>query len=121
VDLVKQRLDERAAGLNAQVPWTLPALQREWNSAKQQAAPWWRENSKEAYSSGLDALARGLKNWSETVNARGGDASPGPAGQTPPKREPRTSGGWARRGPSAGNGLLPGSLTSTDDPVNGAC
>jgi IS605 OrfB family transposase len=70
VDLVKRRLDERAAGLNAQVPWTLPALQREWNSAKQQAAPWWRENSKEAYSSGLDALARGLKNWSDSKHGK---------------------------------------------------
>jgi putative transposase len=27
----------------------------------------------------------------ETVNARGGDGSPGLAGQTPTKREPRTS------------------------------
>jgi IS605 OrfB family transposase len=46
-----------------QVPWRLPALRREWNQAKQQVAPWWAENSKEAYSSGLDALARGLANW----------------------------------------------------------
>jgi IS605 OrfB family transposase len=66
LDLVKQRLDERAAGLDVQVPWTLPALRREWNHVKHQAAPWWAENSKEAYSSGLDALARGLKNWSDS-------------------------------------------------------
>jgi IS605 OrfB family transposase len=31
-------------------------------------APWWAENSKEAYNSGLDALARALKNWSESRN-----------------------------------------------------
>ena len=36
------------------VPWNLPALRREWNRSKTDVAPWWRENSKEAYSSGLD-------------------------------------------------------------------
>ena len=46
------------------MPWTLPELRREWNRAKHQVAPWWAENSKEAYNSGLDALARALKNWS---------------------------------------------------------
>jgi IS605 OrfB family transposase len=68
--LVKQRLDARAAGLNSQVPWTLPDLRREWNHAKHQVAPWWRENSKEAYNSGLDALARALKNWADSKAGR---------------------------------------------------
>ncbi|HWD45558.1 MAG TPA: hypothetical protein VHM23_17925 [Actinomycetota bacterium] len=27
---------------------TKPELRREWNRAKQQVAPWWMENSKEA-------------------------------------------------------------------------
>jgi len=53
-----------------EVPWTLPALRLEWNRAKHQVAPWWRENSKEAYSSGLDALARALKNWAESKAGR---------------------------------------------------
>jgi Helix-turn-helix domain len=61
LELVKGRLDERAAGHDVQVPWTLPALRREWNRAKDQVAPWWADNSKEAYSSGLDGLARALK------------------------------------------------------------
>jgi len=43
--------------------WGLPALRREWNAAKAEVAPWWAENSKEAYNSGLDALARGLDAW----------------------------------------------------------
>jgi putative transposase len=43
------------------LPCTLPALRREWNLAKYAVAPWWASNSKEAYSSGLDALARALK------------------------------------------------------------
>src|SRR6266540_2926304 len=68
--LVKQRLDERAAGLDVEVPWTLPALRREWNRAKDQVAPWWRENSKEAYNSGLDALARRLANWADSKAGR---------------------------------------------------
>jgi putative transposase len=68
--LVKQRLDERAAGQDVQVPWSLPELRREWNQAKQEAAPWWAENSKECYSSGLDALARALKNWADSRKGR---------------------------------------------------
>jgi len=72
--LVKQRLDERAAGDPAgnsvEVPWTLPALRREWNRAKHQAASWWADNSKESYSSGLDALARALKNWQDAKQGR---------------------------------------------------
>jgi len=51
-----------------QVPWTLAELRREWNRAKHDVAPWWAENSKEAYNSGLDALARALKNWSDSRN-----------------------------------------------------
>jgi IS605 OrfB family transposase len=70
LDLVKQRLNERAAGHDVEVPWTLPALRREWNRAKDQVAPWWRANSKEAYNSGLDALARALKNWSDSKAGR---------------------------------------------------
>jgi len=68
--LVQRRLDERAAGLDVEVPWTLPALRREWNRAKQQVAPWWWENSKEAYNSGLDALARALHNWADSKAGR---------------------------------------------------
>ena len=29
-------------------------------------APWWRENSKEAANTGLDALAKGLSNWAKS-------------------------------------------------------
>ena len=52
-----------ARGLVGPVPWSLPALRREWNRDKGQVAPWWAENSKEAYNSGLDALARALGNF----------------------------------------------------------
>ena len=70
LELVKRRLDERMAGHDVQVPWTLPALRREWNRAKHQAAPWWPDNSKEAYSSGLDGLARALRNFSDSKHGR---------------------------------------------------
>jgi putative transposase len=66
LDLVKLRLSEHRADPTVQVPWTLPELRREWNRAKHEVAPWWRENSKEAYSSGLDGLARALRNWSDS-------------------------------------------------------
>ncbi len=69
--LVKARLDRRAAGEeDVAVLWSLPALRREWNRAKAEAAPWWNENSKESYSSGLDGLARGLKNWADSRHGR---------------------------------------------------
>jgi putative transposase len=66
LELVRQRLEARAAGQAVEVPWRLFELRREWNQAKHMAAPWWRENSKEAYSSGLDGLARALKNWQDS-------------------------------------------------------
>ncbi len=55
-----------ATELAGPVPWSLAALRREWNQAKAEIAPWWAENSKEAYSSGLDALARGLDAWDKS-------------------------------------------------------
>ncbi|MGH7910113.1 MAG: IS607 family element RNA-guided endonuclease TnpB [Candidatus Dormibacteraceae bacterium] len=68
--LVKDRLDARATGEEVEVPWSLPALRREWNQAKAEVAPWWEENSKEAYSSGLDGLARGLRGFSDSKGGR---------------------------------------------------
>jgi putative transposase len=56
-----------AASLVGPVPWSLPALRREWNRVKDQLAPWWADYSKEAYSSGLDNLARALKGSSIRV------------------------------------------------------
>jgi putative transposase len=70
LELVSIRLDQRRAGQDVQVPWTLPELRWEWNRAKHDVAPWWAENSKEAYNSGLDALARALRNWSDSRSGR---------------------------------------------------
>ncbi|MFX0595375.1 IS607 family element RNA-guided endonuclease TnpB, partial [Micromonosporaceae bacterium DT45] len=41
-------------------------LRRVWNTAKPEVAPWWADYSKEAYNTGLDSLARALKNWSDS-------------------------------------------------------
>jgi len=72
--LVKAALAQRdaetsyglAGDLLTPVPWTLPALRLRWNRAKNDVAPWWAECSKEAFSAGLDQLARALKNFSDS-------------------------------------------------------
>ena len=71
--LVKAVMDQRTAERSYGVPeaeltpalgWSLPALRKVWNQRKSSCAPWWAENSKEAYNTGLDGLARGLEGWS---------------------------------------------------------
>ena len=84
--LVEERLAQRRAGQSVQVPWTLYDLRREWNQVKEQVAPWWRENSKEAYASGLDALARALKHW---IDSRSGRRKGKPVGFPHPKKKGR--------------------------------
>ncbi|GIE88585.1 IS607 family element RNA-guided endonuclease TnpB [Actinoplanes regularis] len=69
--VMDQRTAERSYGiaddqLTASMSWTLPALRKAWNAVKADVAPWWGEVSKEAFSTGLDALARGLKNWADS-------------------------------------------------------
>ena len=65
--LIKAVMDQRAAertyGIGEQqltpaLRWSLPALRKVWNQRKPLCAPWWGENSKEAYNTGLDSLAR---------------------------------------------------------------
>ncbi|WP_326555489.1 IS607 family element RNA-guided endonuclease TnpB [Micromonospora sp. NBC_01813] len=70
-----QRAAERSygvadAGLTPAVGWSLPALRRVWNAAKPDVAPWWSEVSKEAFNTGLDALARGLRNWADSRSGK---------------------------------------------------
>lgn len=73
--LIKANIDQRAAertygiareNLTPSINWTLPTLRKEWNVRKQFVAPWWADNSKEAYNTGLDGLARGLDAWSKS-------------------------------------------------------
>ena len=73
--LVKAVLDQRAAErsynvaeseLTPRLGWSLPALRRVWNKRKNAVAPWWGQNSKEAYNTGLDSLARSLEAWAKS-------------------------------------------------------
>ena len=57
--------------------WSYYALRRWWNANKDALAvsmetgkPWWRENSKESYSSGLESLADALRNFSKSRKGR---------------------------------------------------
>jgi IS605 OrfB family transposase len=73
--VMDQRAAERSYGiaddqLTPTVSWSLPALRRAWNAAKAEVAPWWAECSKEAFNTGLDALARGLKNWADSRSGK---------------------------------------------------
>ena len=66
-----QRDEERASGivvenLTPSAGWSLYALRKEWNLRKHGVAPWWPNNSKEAYNSGLFALSQALKNWDDS-------------------------------------------------------
>jgi putative transposase len=62
---VKADLDAKAVDPGHEsVGWDLGSLRGAWNRAKDEVAPWWAANSKEAYSSGLADLARALDNWS---------------------------------------------------------
>jgi putative transposase len=72
---VKANLDQRKAEqsyglageqLTPSLPWTAYSLRKDWNQTKTEVAPWWGENSKEAYSSGLANLATALKNWDDS-------------------------------------------------------
>lgn len=67
--VMNQRAAERSYGiaepeLTPVLGWSLPALRKVWNQRKTTCAPWWADNSKEAYNTGLDGLARGLDAWS---------------------------------------------------------
>jgi putative transposase len=66
---VKNDLDARRTdAAHESVGWDLASLRWAWNRAKNEVAPWWAQNSKEAYSSGLADLARALENWNASRN-----------------------------------------------------
>ena len=70
-----QREAERSYGIpeaemTSPVNWSAFSLRKQWNQAKDMVAPWWSENSKEAYSSGLANLATALGNWSDSHAGR---------------------------------------------------
>lgn len=93
---VKAVMDQRAAecsygmaeaNLTPAQGWSLPALRRTWNRRKDAVAPWWGECGKEAYNTGLDALARALDGWGKS---RCGDRAGGKVGFPKFKARART-------------------------------
>jgi putative transposase len=74
--LVKANLEQRWAQKTYDIPdaeltpslnWSAYDLRKLWNRAKDVTAPWWAEDSKEAYSSGLANLATALSNWNAST------------------------------------------------------
>ena len=70
-----QRKAEKTYGISDEeltpcVSWSPYSLCKDWNKAKYEVAPWWEENSKESYSTGLDRLAKALKNWWDSKNGK---------------------------------------------------
>src|SRR3982074_243054 len=49
---------------------TCPRLRRAWNAATSEIAPWWSECSTEAFTTGLDGVARSLKNWADSKSGK---------------------------------------------------
>ncbi|MGC8513966.1 MAG: IS607 family element RNA-guided endonuclease TnpB, partial [Acidimicrobiales bacterium] len=71
--LAQVRADLNAKTENPQhkpVPWTAAALRKKWNQEKNTVAPWWAENSKECYSSGISDLVDALGNWSDSKRGK---------------------------------------------------
>ena len=72
VSWVRAGWDQRAAEVSYGVPeaeltqwrgWSLPVLRKVWNQVKGDLAPWWSENSKEAYNTGLANAAAAFDNY----------------------------------------------------------
>ncbi|BEK98420.1 transposase [Nocardia seriolae] len=71
-----QRHAEATYGLSSEdltdpLSWSAYSLRKDWNQVKHTVAPWWPENAKEAYSSGLANLATALKKWDESQSGGG--------------------------------------------------
>lgn len=45
--------------------WSAISLRRRWYAERDEAAPWWAENSKEAFSSGIAQAVQALKNFQD--------------------------------------------------------
>lgn len=60
----------RQLSLGERPDWTMYAMRRWWNEWKDEIAPWWRENSKEAYNSAFEWLSQALRKWSDSRKGR---------------------------------------------------
>ena len=68
---VKADMDAKKADpAHESVPWNLYALRKRFNAEKSAVAPWWGENSKEAYSTGIADACTALENWKDSKTGR---------------------------------------------------
>ncbi|MCA2178278.1 IS607 family element transposase accessory protein TnpB [Nonomuraea glycinis] len=70
-----QREAERSYGipedrLTPALSWSMYSLRKRWNQVKDEVAPWWAGNSKEAYACGLTRLADALSNWRDSNSGK---------------------------------------------------
>ena len=68
-----QREAEKSYGITDLTPalsWSMYSLRKDWNQAKGVVAPWWAENSKEAYAGGLANLTTALQNWRDSKTGK---------------------------------------------------
>lgn len=101
-----------ALEVGEKLDWSYYSLQHWWNANKDTLAvsadgvPWWRENSKEAASSGLRALASALSNWSKSrKGTRKGRRVGFPKFKSKDRETPRFA--YSTSGPGTG-GLIKG-------------
>ena len=114
---VKANLDQRSAeksygfagdDLTQSMSWSKFSLGVEWNRIKAEVAPWWSENSKEAYRHGANCLAAALKNFvSSKAGVRAGAAVGFPTFKSRNRSKPsvKFEGGNVRL-ESAGHGVV---------------
>ena len=69
MDAKKENSDHKSTPSMA-MDWTLESLRKQWNQEKNGIASWWRDNSKEAYSSGIADLVQSLSNWSKSKGGK---------------------------------------------------
>ncbi len=127
--VMNQRQAERTYGiaedgLTPTLGWSLPGLRKEWNARKDLVAPWWAENSKEAYNSGWTLSLAASTRGRNPVKASGpgrrlgslASSPPGPAGRCgspPAPSESRRTGitspcpGWGGSTPASPPGNWP--------------
>lgn len=109
--VMDQRTAERSYGvpdeqLTPSLSWSLAGLRKAWNQAKADVAPWWGEVSKEAFNTGLDALARGLKNWADSRTGKRAGRPVGFPGSSPAAAPHRRRGSRPGRSGSSRTGCM---------------
>ncbi len=70
-----QREAEKSYGITGDsltpaLSWSAYSFRKDWNTVKAGVAPWWAENSKEAYAAGLANLAAALANWKDSRSGK---------------------------------------------------